>query len=72
MVTFADAPPAGIDVVADLTKFAVRLRRREGINVHAEVIPHEHHRTVWPAAVTRGLVHLYRTDAAQRPSHEWQ
>jgi uncharacterized protein len=51
-----------LDMVADLARFTDRLRRRQKFNVRSEVIPDEQHATVWPAAVTRGLVHLYRTD----------
>jgi uncharacterized protein len=53
---------SGIDLVADMASFADRLRRHRDIEVRAEIIPDEQHATVWPAAVTRGLVHLYRTD----------
>jgi len=53
---------SGIDLVADMASFADRLRRHRDIEVRAEVIPDEQHATVWPAAVTRGLVHLYRTE----------
>jgi uncharacterized protein len=53
---------AGIDLVADMASFADRLLRHRDIEVRAEVIPDEHHATVWPAAVTRGLIHLYRAD----------
>jgi len=49
------------DPVADVARFADRLRRHRDIDVRAEVIPGEQHATVWPAAVTHGLVHLYRT-----------
>ncbi|WP_192808632.1 alpha/beta hydrolase [Actinomadura montaniterrae] len=55
---------SGLDMVADLAAFTDRLKRCPGVGVRSEVIPGEQHATVWPAAVTRGLVHLYRTDAA--------
>ncbi|MFD0689479.1 alpha/beta hydrolase [Actinomadura fibrosa] len=53
---------SGLDMVADLAAFTGRLRRRQCFDVRSEVIADEQHATVWPAAVTRGLVHLYRTD----------
>lgn len=53
---------SGIDLVADVTRFADRLRGHRDIEVLAQIIPGEQHATVWPAAITRGLVHLYRTD----------
>jgi predicted alpha/beta superfamily hydrolase len=51
-----------LDMVADMTAFATRLQREPDLRVTAEVIPDEHHSTIWGAAVTRGLVDLYRTD----------
>jgi len=51
---------SGINVAADVAGFAGRLRRHRGLEVRAEVIPGEQHATVWPAAITRGLVHLHR------------
>jgi predicted alpha/beta superfamily hydrolase len=56
-----------LDLVADLATFTERLRHHPKLNVHAEVIADEQHATVWPAAVTRGLVHLYRTDRFTEP-----
>jgi len=56
------AAMSGIDIVADVASFANRLRHHPALEVRAEAIPDEQHATVWPAAVTRGLVHLYRTD----------
>lgn len=56
---------AGIDMVADLAGFTGRLRHEKNLNVHSEVIHDEQHATVWPAAVTRGLVHLYSTRPAK-------
>jgi hypothetical protein len=53
---------AGINVVADAAAFAEQLRRHPHIDIRTEVIPDERHATVWPAAFTGGLVHLYRTD----------
>lgn len=53
---------ADLDMVADLAAFTARLRGVRDIGVRSEVIADEQHATVWPAAVTRGLVHLYRTD----------
>ena len=53
---------SGLDMVADLAAFTDRLRDRPALDVHSEVIPDEQHATVWPAAVTRGLVRLYRAD----------
>jgi pimeloyl-ACP methyl ester carboxylesterase len=53
---------AGLDMVADLARFTGRLRGLPGLGVRSEVIPGEQHATVWPSAVSRGLVHLYRTD----------
>jgi hypothetical protein len=50
---------AGINMVADCAAFADRLAQ-EGVDVHAEVIRDEYHATVWAAAVTRGIVHLYK------------
>jgi predicted alpha/beta superfamily hydrolase len=50
---------SGLDMVADLAAFAGRLDGRRGLAVRSEVVPGEQHATVWPAAVTRGLVHLY-------------
>lgn len=52
---------AGLDMIADLAAFTARLRERPDIDVRTEVIPDEQHATIWPAAVTRALVHLYRT-----------
>lgn len=52
---------SGLDMVADLAAFTERLREQEKIEVRSETIPGEQHATVWPAAVTRGLLHLYRT-----------
>ncbi|MBO2458400.1 alpha/beta hydrolase [Actinomadura violacea] len=53
---------ADLDMVADLAAFTGRLDGDRDLAVRSEVIPGEQHATVWPAAVTRGLVHLYRTD----------
>ncbi|GAA2143150.1 alpha/beta hydrolase [Actinomadura napierensis] len=53
---------AGLDMVADLAAFTERLREAEKVAVRSEVVPDEQHATVWPGAVTRGLLHLYRTD----------
>jgi predicted alpha/beta superfamily hydrolase len=53
---------SGLDMVRDTAVFAARLRQDDGLRVHDEVIADEHHATVWPAACTRGLIHLYRTD----------
>jgi uncharacterized protein len=53
---------SAFNLVADVESFADRLRRQSDIEVRHEVIAEEQHATVWPAAVTRGLVHLYRTD----------
>jgi hypothetical protein len=53
---------SGLDMVWDSAAFAARLRQQDGFWVHDEVITDEHHATVWPAACTRGLVHLYRRD----------
>ncbi|WP_433251030.1 alpha/beta hydrolase [Actinomadura nitritigenes] len=50
---------SGLDMVADLAAFTERLDGRGGLAVRSEVVPGEQHATVWPAAVTRGLVHLY-------------
>lgn len=33
---------------------------RAGTQVRTDVIPDENHATIWPTAVTRGLVHLYQ------------
>jgi predicted alpha/beta superfamily hydrolase len=52
----------GLNMVADMRDFAARLRRHPGLAVTTEVIPDEHHCTVWGAAVTRGIVNLYRND----------
>ncbi|MEO3830181.1 alpha/beta hydrolase-fold protein [Actinomadura sp. B10D3] len=52
---------SALDMVADLAAFTERLRAQGKIDVRSEVIPGEQHATVWPAAVTRGLLHLYRT-----------
>ncbi|MEU8346989.1 alpha/beta hydrolase-fold protein [Spirillospora sp. NPDC048832] len=53
---------SGLDMVADLARFTARLRDESALDVRSEVIPDEQHATVWPAAVTRGLVHLYRDE----------
>lgn len=53
---------SGIDLVANVTRFADRLRGHRDIEVLAQIIPGEQHARAWPAAITRGLVHLYRTD----------
>jgi predicted alpha/beta superfamily hydrolase len=52
---------SGIKMVSEVINLAERLRRA-GIRVRTDVIPDENHATVWPAAVTRGLAHIYRTD----------
>ncbi|WP_021593737.1 alpha/beta hydrolase [Actinomadura welshii] len=52
---------SGLDMVADLSAFTERLRAQEKIDVRSEVIPDEQHATIWPTAVTRGLLHLYQT-----------
>jgi predicted alpha/beta superfamily hydrolase len=52
---------SGLDMVADLAAFTERLHTQERIRARGEVIPDEQHATVWPAAVPRGLLHLYRT-----------
>ncbi|TDC82020.1 alpha/beta hydrolase-fold protein [Actinomadura sp. 7K507] len=54
-----------LDMVADLAAFTDRLRARPELGVRSEVIHDEQHATVWPAAVTRALVHLYRAERAQ-------
>lgn len=51
---------AGIDMVADLAGFTERLHGESSIDLRSEVIADEQHSTIWPAAFTRGLVHLYR------------
>ncbi|MEU6749065.1 alpha/beta hydrolase-fold protein [Spirillospora sp. NPDC046719] len=53
---------SGLDMVADLAAFTERLRDHPEVDVRSEVIPDEQHATVWPGAVTRGLVHLYRKE----------
>lgn len=58
---------SGLDMVTDLARFTARLREHQALKPHSEVIPDEQHATVWPAAVTRGLVHLYRTAPADQP-----
>ncbi|GAA2629348.1 alpha/beta hydrolase-fold protein [Actinomadura fulvescens] len=54
---------SGLDMVTDLAGFTDRLRRQPNVELRSEVIPDEQHATVWPAAMTRGLVHLYGRDA---------
>ena len=61
---------SGMNMVADAASLADRLHGQPGIEVRHEVIPEEHHATVWPAAFTRGLVHLYRTDRQRPPIDE--
>jgi uncharacterized protein len=60
-------PPAGdarfqamsdIKMVTETRSFAERLHQA-GIRARTDVIPDENHATIWPAAATRGLVHLY-------------
>jgi uncharacterized protein len=54
-------------VSENVLELADLLRRRGGVSVQADVIGGEQHGTVWAAAVTRGLVHLYRTDRGGTP-----
>lgn len=60
-------PPAmrqhvdGIDLVAGLRRLERRLRQVPRLDVRADVIADEQHSTIWPAAFSRGLVHLYGT-----------
>ncbi|QKW35758.1 hypothetical protein HUT06_18375 [Actinomadura sp. NAK00032] len=53
---------AGLDMVADLARFTARLHTHPAFRIRSEVIPDQQHAIVWPAAVTRGLVHLDRTE----------
>jgi uncharacterized protein len=55
----------GIDMVADATRFADLLGVGSGVRIRQEVIPDEHHATVWPAAMMRGLVHLFKQPCAR-------
>ncbi len=50
-----------IDLVAGLRRLAARLEDIPRLTVRSEVIADEQHSTIWPAAFTRGLVHLYGT-----------
>ena len=50
---------AGIDMRRDLLSFASLVRTRGDVSVHEDVIAGESHATIWPAAVTRGLVKLW-------------
>ena len=57
--------PEGAPAVGDagmlthLRDLADSLRRRRSATVHAEVLPGEHHITVWPTAFSRGLLALH-------------
>ncbi len=53
---------ADIKMVSETLSPADRLRHA-GTRVRTDVIPDENHATIWPAAATRGLVHLYPTGA---------
>ncbi|MBB4777362.1 putative alpha/beta superfamily hydrolase [Actinomadura catellatispora] len=53
---------SGLDMVADLSTFTARLRTHPDVDVHTEVLPDEQHATIWPAAISRALIRLYRAD----------
>ncbi|MDQ2788940.1 MAG: alpha/beta hydrolase-fold protein [Actinomycetota bacterium] len=65
-------PPEMLEVMSDIKmvsetiSLADRLRRA-GTHVRTDIIPDENHATIWPAAATRGLVHLYAT--GNQPGH---
>jgi predicted alpha/beta superfamily hydrolase len=48
-----------IDMVDDLERFSVNARKA-GADVRTEVLAGEQHITIWGAAFTRGLVHLFK------------
>ncbi|MBV8931874.1 MAG: alpha/beta hydrolase, partial [Kutzneria sp.] len=69
------APPEAVELadsdmkmVSDTLSLADRLRRA-GTDVRTEVIADENHQTVWPAAVTRGLIHLYQAHRFSGAGH---
>ncbi len=51
---------AKAEMVSNLDRLVDRLRTRHyaGLTIHHEVLP-EHHTSIFPAAFTRGLLHLY-------------
>lgn len=62
-------PPAAVSVAAMVTnaeRLVRRLRSRgtKGLDVHLEVLPDEHHTSIFPSAASRGLLHLFGPSAA--------
>lgn len=51
-------------MVTNATAFARRLRSRgtRGLDVELEILPDEHHATVFPSAASRGLLRLFTTN----------
>ncbi len=57
-------PPAAVAAAAMVTnaeRLVRRLRSRgtKGLDVHLEVLPDEHHPSIFPSAASRGLLHLF-------------
>ena len=59
MLPLVEAYP--INMVEDVQHFSVSAGKA-GADVRTDILAGEHHVTVWAAAFTRGLVHLFRTD----------
>ena len=57
-------PPAAVAAAAMVTnaeRLVRRLRSRgtKGLDIHLEVLPDEHHASIFPSAASRGLLHLF-------------
>lgn len=57
-------PPEAVAMASMVTNARTlvdQLRRRAagGLRVHLEILPDEHHSTIFPAALSRGLLHLF-------------